>query len=603
MTVAPHILREYALLADGERGALVGPRGELVWMCVPRWDSGAVFSALLGGRGQYAVTPRDRCVWGGFYEPGSLIWNHRWVTDAGTTVECRDALALPAQPGCAVLLRRVLAVAGPARVRVRLDPRADFDQAPLRDLARGEDGVWTGRCGALRMRWAGARDAVPGPDGLVLTLDLPEGAAHDLVLALGDDPDEAWQPEAGGALGGAAGQRGASAAASGEAGAARGGDADAAWRRTEAAWQERVPRLDATAAARDARHAYAVMQGLTSGGGGMVAAATTALPERARAGRNYDYRFVWIRDQCYAGQAVAATGAHPLLDEAVRFVGERLRADGDRLTPAYTTAGEPVPGERRLALPGYPGGAAVVGNRVRSQFQLDVHGEALLLFAAAGRHDHLEPDAWRAAEAAADAVERRWREPDAGVWELDPAHWTHSRLICAAGLRRIGAYSPRRAQAERWTALADALVAAAAVHPSGRWQRTDSDPRVDAALLSPALRGAVPADDPRAVATLRAVLAELTEDGYAYRYRADERPLGAAEGAFLLCGFWVALALHRLGDHVAAARWFERNRAACGSPGLLSEEYDVRRRQLRGNLPQAFVHALMLECAAALAVR
>jgi GH15 family glucan-1,4-alpha-glucosidase len=90
---------------------------------------------------------------------------------------------------------------------------------------------------------------------------------------------------------------------------------------------------------------------------------------------------------------------------------------------------------------------------------------------------------------------------------------------------------------------------------------------------------------------------ELTEDGYAYRYRLDARPLGEAEGAFLLCGFVLALAYSRLGRRIEAARWFERNRSACGPPGLLSEEYDVLQRQMRGNLPQAFVHALLLECA------
>ena len=100
------------------------------------------------------------------------------------------------------------------------------------------------------------------------------------------------------------------------------------------------------------------------------------------------------------------------------------------------------------------------------------------------------------------------------------------------------------------------------------------------------------------VATLHAIDDQLTEDGYVYRYRPDERPLGNAEGAFLVCGFWMALAWAQQGEHTAAARWFERNRAACGPPGLLAEEFDVTQRQLRGNLPQAFVHALLLECAA-----
>jgi GH15 family glucan-1,4-alpha-glucosidase len=116
----------------------------------------------------------------------------------------------------------------------------------------------------------------------------------------------------------------------------------------------------------------------------------------------------------------------------------------------------------------------------------------------------------------------------------------------------------------------------------------------------PPVRGALPGDDPRTVATLEAVRRHLTSDGYVYRFAHDHRPLGEAEGAFLLCGFIMALALHQQGRTCEAVRWFERNRSACGPPGLFAEEFDVGQRQLRGNLPQAFVHALMLECAATL---
>jgi len=139
-----------------------------------------------------------------------------------------------------------------------------------------------------------------------------------------------------------------------------------------------------------------------------------------------------------------------------------------------------------------------------------------------------------------------------------------------------------------------------AVHATGRWQRSPEDGRVDAALLLPVIRGTLPADDPRSRATVRAVQDELTEDGYVYRFRHDARPLHKSEGAFLLCGFWMAQVAQVCGDAAVAARWFERNRAACGPAGLYTEEYDVRQRQLRGNLPQAFVHAGMLECAARL---
>jgi GH15 family glucan-1,4-alpha-glucosidase len=572
----PHALREYALLADGERGILVGPRGEFVWMCFPRWDSEAVFSSLIGGAGVYAVAPASRFVWGGYYEPGSLIWRSRWVTVDNAVIECREALALPARADRAIVLRRVIAQQGAARVQVVLNPRGAFGTAPLRHLSQSETGHWSGEVDGLRLCWAGGEGAVPESDGhrgttLRLELQLEQGEHRDLVLVLANGAADVHPPDPG-----------------------------VAWAGTETAWRERVPRLEEIAPRRDARHAFAVLTGLTSAGGGMVAAATMSLPERAREGRNYDYRYVWVRDQCFTGQAIAAIGPHPLLDDAVRFVRDRLLGDGAELKPAYTTTGGRVPDQHALDLPGYPGGADVAGNWVNEQFQLDTFGETLLLFAAAARHDRLDADAWRAAEAAAAAIEAHWRRPDAGIWEIEPDEWTHSRLICVAGLRAISRRGSRK-HAARWLALADAITAdtsARCLHPSGRWQRSPGDQRADAALLLPAIRGAIPHRDPRSLATLRAVEAELTDDGYAYRYRPDARSLGEAEGAFLLCGFIMALAFAQQGDAVAAARWFERNRAACGPPGLLAEEYDVTQRQLRGNLPQAFVHALLLECAA-----
>jgi hypothetical protein len=568
---APHVLREYALLADGERGILVGPHGEFAWMCFPRWDGDGIFSSLIGGPGTYAITPRGSYVWGGYYEPRSLIWRSRWVTDDNAIVESREALALPSSPQRAVVLRRVIMHAGSTRLTVRLEPRSGFGEHALEQVSKDDAGRWHGRVGEIGMCWVGGGDASVDGNALHLELELDEGDRRDFVLALGGVREGAPDP-------------------------------DICWSATERAWHDRVPELQQTVAPRDARHAYAIISGLTGDSGGMIAAATAGLPERAREGRNYDYRYTWIRDQSFAAQALARVGPTELLHDQVRFIRERLLADGSELKPAYTTDGSEPPDERKLDLPGYPGGEAIVGNSVDRNFQLDVFGESLLLFAAVDAHDLLEADDWRAIELAADAVEARWREPDGGIWELDPRRWTHSRLICAAGLRAIGA---RRGAGERsagWVSLADAITAdtsAHALHRSGRWQRAPDDERVDVALLLPSLRGAIPADDPRTIATLRAVEQELTEDGYAYRYRIDARPPGEAEGAFLLCGFAMSLAYGQQGDPATAARWFERNRAACGPAGLLAEAFDVSQRQLRGNIPQAFVHALLLECAVA----
>ncbi|MGK5638558.1 glycoside hydrolase family 15 protein [Streptomyces sp. URMC 126] len=576
--LAPQPLSQYALLADGERGVLVGPRGEYAWMCAPRWDSDAVFSTLVGGTGVYLVTPAGRFVWGGYYEEGTLIWRSRWVTDDGI-VECREALAFPGDPHRAVLLRRIMPCRNAAaRMSVALEPCAAFGRHPLRDFSRQAPGVWTGRAGELRLRWSGRfpdpRQTGAGGRRLVTEATVEGGTSLDLVLEIGDRPFPARPP-----------------------------DPDALWRATEEAWHAALPPLDGTVARTDARRAYAVLRGLTGASGGMVAAATTSLPERAEEGRNYDYRYVWLRDQCYAGQAVAAAGDTALLDDAVRFVTARLHENGPRTAPAYTVDGQPIPDERELDLPGYPGGFDRVGNKVGGQFQLDVFGECLLLLGTAERHGRLDADGRRAAVVAADAIARRHDEPDAGVWELRPRRWAHSRLACAAGLRRVAAAGAHGARAAEWGALADRLVADTAahcLHPSGRWQRSPGDPGLDGALLLPPLRGAVPADDPRTRATLRAYLDDLTEDHYAYRFRHGRQRLETVEGAFLLCGFVTALAEHQQGHEVSAFRWFERNRAACGPAGLYSEEYDVAQRRLRGNLPQAFVHALMLECAARL---
>ena len=566
----PHSLRDYALLADGHRGALVGPRGDVVWLCAPRWDSDAVLASLVGGEGGYAVTPVEPCVWGGYYEPGTLVWRDRWVTPS-TEIECREALAYPGDPDTVVLLRRVDAVADRADVRVVLDLRAGFGREPWRDLRRHDDGSWTATVGEHRMRWRGAPDAVVDADGrLRAHLSVAPGEHHDLVLELGRLDDGPAVPP------------------------------DRLWDRTTAAWQERVPdAFGHTAAPRDARHSYAVLCGMTHPGGGMVAAATLGLPEKADESNSYDYRYVWLRDQAYVAMGSSAVGRPELLDSAVRFATERV-LDGGPLRPAYRVDGSGLPHERRLDLPGYPGGTDVVGNWVRGQTQLDEFGELLLMYERAASLDRLDGDGWRAVEVLVKHVETAWDEPDAGIWELDDHWWTHSRLACVAGLRAVARHAPR-AQASRWDELAAKVLhhtTQRCLAPDGSWQRAQDVTGPDAALLLPPVRGALPADDPRTQRTLEVVRRELVEDGYLYRFfdgdDGDER-LGVSQGAFTMCGLMMALALHQQGDDVEAVRWFERNRAACGPPGLYAEEYDVQQRQLRGNLPQAFTHAMLLE--------
>ncbi|WP_063910904.1 glycoside hydrolase family 15 protein [Nocardia nova] len=568
---APHVLREYSFIADGQRGALVGPRGDISWMCLPGWDGDAVFASLLGGSGMYAVTPASRFVWGGYYEQGTLIWRSRWLSGSAV-IECREALAFPGDRHRAILMRRIVAVQEDAEVDVVLRPMARFGAESVR-RPHCEDGVWTAHAGALRMRWTGAPKAEldpRGPDrGWTDHLQIPAGRCHDLILELSDQGLPGELP-----------------------------DPDTCWEATENAWRRDRPDFGASAAPRDSAHAFAVLRGMTADTGGMVAAATTSLPERADQGENYDYRYVWIRDQCLAGQAIAVAGPHPLLDDAVGFTAARLLTEGPALAPAYTVDGKSVPAVRDIDLPGYPGARPVIGNRVRGQFQLDTFGETLLLFAAAARHGRLGGDHRRAVDIAVSAIAANYRRPDAGIWEIEDRLWTHSRLICAAGLRAVAACPDTGADTAYCSALADTLVAEAArtgVHPTGRWQRAPDQPGVDAALMLPLIRGAIPVSDPRYAATFFAVQRDLTTDYCVYRYRHDDRPLEVSEGAFLLCGFTMAMAAAQLDRPVTAMRFFERNRSSCGTPALFAEEFDVTQRQLRGNLPQAFVHAMLLE--------
>jgi hypothetical protein len=205
----PRVLREYAFIADGERGALIGPDGAIVWLCAPTWHSPAVFCALLGGVGGYSVTPANPWhVWGGHYETGTLIWRSRWVGSG--VVECREALAMPADPHRAVILRRIEAHDGPARVVLTLDIRAGYDRGLMRDLTKA-DGGWAGRSGPASrsggtyFRWTGAGQARRDRDGrLTAVLEVPQGEHRDLVLEISDrpldepppDPDDAWQATA-----------------------------------------------------------------------------------------------------------------------------------------------------------------------------------------------------------------------------------------------------------------------------------------------------------------------------------------------------------------------------------------------------------------------
>ncbi len=574
----PRNLRDYALIGDGERGALIDSTGAISWMCFPSWSDQAIFAGMLGSGGRFQVLLDEPAVSASYYERDSLIWHGRWITRHGT-LESRDALLYPAEQGRAVLLRRFLATTEAMKVRIVIEPALEYGKAPVAPWKRVGSSFVTSNS-SVTMRLTGASDAkirsgLGRATLLLLDLELQPGRQRDLVLEIcrGDHlPREAP-------------------------------DVDQCWKRTEVSWHDAIPDCTNVVASQDVSRSIAILRAMTNDAGATVAAATTSLPEHDGADRNYDYRYCWIRDICYIGQAGASmTGADALFDGALGFVTARLNEHGDHTSPAYLPDGRRVPAEVELDLPGYPGGHNVVGNRVRDQFQLDIFGEALLLLANGAAKDRLQGEHRKAIEICIAAIEKHAGRNEAGIWETKPKRWTHSRLIAVAGLRAIATLEPAKTIVQRALPLADHLLSTMSttcLHESGRWMRAPDDERIDASLLLAQIRGACDADDPRSRATLDAVQRELVDDDYVYRYRRPGHHLGEDEGAFLICNFWMSLACLGAGRIAQGTRYFERARSACGSPGLFSEEYDVGAHQLRGNLPQAFVHALLIETAAA----
>ena len=312
-----------------------------------------------GREGIFAITPVEPSVWGGYYEPGTLIWRNRWTTTS-TRVECRDALALPANEHRTIVLRTIEAIEQAVTLRLVLDLRAEFGAQPMHGLHRDNNGVWTATSGDLWARLTGAGDADVRDGKLVAQITVPAGGHHHLMLELSDRPLILTA------------------------------DPETTWTETHAAWQAAVPDLGDSLAPADARHSYAVLHGLTTPGGGMVAAATLGLPERAEQGRNYDYRYVWLRDQTYAGIACGVSEPLPLFHDAVALVTARMNEHGPDIAPAYRVDGTTLPHESTLDLSGYPGGADVVGNWVNNQHQLDALGEILQLLGTALAFDVLD---------------------------------------------------------------------------------------------------------------------------------------------------------------------------------------------------------------------
>jgi GH15 family glucan-1,4-alpha-glucosidase len=345
--------------------------------------------------------------------------------------------------------------------------------------------------------------------------------------------------------------------------------------------------------------------------GGIVAAPTTSLPEWIGGVRNWDYRFCWLRDATLTLLALMHGGYY---DEAHSWLGWLLRAIAGRPNQAQIMYG--IAGERRLSewevpwLPGYENSRPVrIGNAAHHQLQLDVYGEVMDTLHQARRGGLTSSDAgWGVQMAMLQHLEKAWREPDQGIWEVrgPPRHFTYSKVMawvafdrCIKSAEAFGLPGP----VGEWRRVRDEICADVLAHgfdrERGCFVQAYGGRELDASLLLLAEVGFLPVDDPRIKGTIAAIEQRLLVDGFVLRYdsAATEDGLPPGEGAFLACSFWLADAYMLQGRRREAQALFERLLGLRNDLGLLAEEYDPRSQRLVGNFPQAFSHVALVNTA------
>jgi GH15 family glucan-1,4-alpha-glucosidase len=577
-------IEDYALIGDTRTAALVGKNGSIDWLCLPRFDAGACFAALLGEprHGRWALSPNDGAPrrTQRRYLDDTLVLETEFTTETGVV---RIFDCMPPGESIANVVRVVEGVRGEVRMRMELIIR--FDYGWIVPWVRNIEGVL---------------HAVAGPDALALRTPVETHGENlttvaEFTVRAGERVPFvlSWYPSQG-ALPPAV-------------------DADAAIAEAAAWWRSWVRSCTHRGPFREAVvRSLITLKALTyAPTGGIIAAATTSLPEQLGGVRNWDYRYCWLRDATFTLAALLVSGFG---DEARAWRDWLLRAiAGD---PAQLQIMYGVAGERRIPelflpwLPGYARSAPVrVGNAAVEQLQLDVYGEVMDALHQA-RRAGLPPDpfAWRVQRKLLDFLESNWSQPDEGIWETrgPNQHFTHSKMMAWVAFDRAikavelhGADGP----APRWRAIRDAIhdeVCTRGYDPSRRaFTQAYGSPALDAALLMMPLVGFLPPDDARVVDTVAAIERELLHDGLVLRYRAEDAPDGlpAGEGTFLLCSFWLADNYALVGREPDATALFERLLSLRNDVGLLAEEYDPVARRLLGNFPQAFSHVGLINTA------
>jgi len=584
----PAPIEDYAVIGDCEAAALVSIDGSIDWLCWPRFDSDACFSAILGGpeHGRWRVAPASgiRKVTRRYRE-GTMILETTFECDGGAVVITDFMPTGGRRAGTnSDLMRIVHCMKGSVAMCMQFVLRFDYGSAV----------PWVTRLDDGRLC------AIAGPDMVTLLADVEfhgenftsvsdftmhEGERRSFVLT--------WSPS--------------------HLPPSPPVDPLPALESTERFWRSWSDRCSYRGEWREmVLRSLLTLKALTYGPtGGIVAAPTTSLPEQFGGPRNWDYRFCWLRDATLTLLALMDGG---YVDEAAAWRDWLLRAAAgspQQVQIMYGIAGERQLPEREIPwLPGYADSRPVrVGNAAHAQLQLDVYGEvmdALYQARLAGLPE--DKQAWAVQVALTNHVARIWREPDYGIWEVrgPTQHFTHSKLMCWVALDRsvksieqFGLEGPLDEWRSVRQTIHDDVCANAYDAKRGCFVQAYGSSNLDASTLLIPLVGFLPATDPRVRGTVECIERGLLVDGLVLRYDTDrtEDGLPPGEGAFLACSFWLADCYAMLDRRDDAVSLFEHLLGLANDVGLLSEEYDSSARRFCGNFPQAFSHVAFVNTA------
>jgi GH15 family glucan-1,4-alpha-glucosidase len=581
------LIEDYALIGNNATAALVGRNGSIDWLCFPRFDSAACFAALLGSpnHGHWSISPQaSHSKVSRRYREGALVLETEFSTPEGTVlvIDCMDR-----RGHWQDVIRLVRGLRGRVAMQMELAIRFEYGTV-VPWVSRMEDGRLC---------------AVAGPDRIVFAApveirgeDLKSRA--DFVIQEGETVpfaltwSHSFEPM----------PRPLDAAATVE-------NVTNAWQKWSGKHTLKGPYAEAVL------RSIITLKALTHHEtGGIVAAATTSLPEQLGGIRNWDYRFCWLRDAAYTLYALVETGFSGEAKAWREWLLRAIAGSPDQMQIMYGIAGERRLTEFELPeLPGYMGSQPVrIGNAASEQLQLDVYGELLDSAYLARREGLGRSEAgWNLTRALVTHLETIWTQPDEGIWEIrgPRRHFVHSKVMAWVAVDRavrliqeFGDEGPL----ERWIRLRgdihDEICRLGFSRDLNSFVQYYGSKELDASLLLLPLVGFLPPEDPRIQGTVAAIEKNLMKDGLVARYNARSAVDGLSgdEGAFLACSFWMVdnyVLQHRIDE---ARALFERLLSLRNDVGLLSEEYDPRECRQLGNFPQAFSHLALVNSARSL---